>query len=86
MVDKAKPENRLRFTEVFKTLARLQTPEWREIQPFERMWDGVQHYLNTARLSESRQKGIRVVPPAAEPLINILWYAHGAKSLEHVWE
>ena len=50
------------------------------------MWDGVQHYLNTERLGESRQKGIGVVPPAAEPLINALWYARRAKSLEHMWE
>lgn len=79
MVDKAKPKNCLRSTEVFKTLAHLQTPINRE--KFRRMWAAVQHYLNIASWRECRQKGIGVVPPAAALFINALWYAHSAKAL-----
>ncbi len=77
--DKAKAENRLRSTEVFKTLACLQKVRTQRNSAFKRMQESVQRYLNTERVSAG------VVPPAARPLIHSIRYAHTGTTL-NMWK
>lgn len=77
--DKAKAENRLRSTEVFKTLACLQKVRTQRNSVFKRMRESIQHYLNMERVSAG------VVLPAARPLIHSIWYAHTGTTL-NTWK